>query len=94
MSSKECKEQLKSLVEAWDLDEALLNQTDIEAIRHLMLENKIQQNTIKTQKLVIDNLCERITSAVEYIKANTTEEYENIELDEHFGQLKEILKEE
>lgn len=68
MNSKECEQQLKELIEAWDLNEALLNQTDIEAIKHLMLENQIQQDTIKTQKLVIGNLSDRITKAIEYIK--------------------------
>ena len=68
MNSKECEEQLKSLVEAWDLDEACLNQTDIEAMKHLMLENQIQQDTIKTQKLVIGNLSERITKSIDLVK--------------------------
>ena len=46
MTSKECEEQLNSLVEAWQLNEADLNQTDIEAIKHLMLENQMQHNVI------------------------------------------------
>lgn len=50
MTSKECEEQLESLVEAWQLDEADLNQTDIEAIKHLLLENQIQQDKITQLK--------------------------------------------
>ena len=46
MSSKECETQLNELLEAWDLDEATLNQTDIEAIKHLLLENQMQQDEI------------------------------------------------
>ena len=68
MNSKECEIQLKELIEAWDLNEALLNQTDINAIKHLMLENQIQQDTIKTQKLVIENLSERINRAIHKIQ--------------------------
>ena len=46
MSSKECETQLNELLEAWDLDEATLSQTDIEAIKHLLLENQMQQDEI------------------------------------------------
>ena len=47
MSSKECEEQLNSLIEAWQLDEADLNATDIYAIKHLLLKNQKQQEEIK-----------------------------------------------
>lgn len=50
MSSKECETQLNELLEAWDLDEATLNQTDIEAIKHLLLENQMQQDVIISYK--------------------------------------------
>ena len=50
MSSKECEEQLESLVEAWQLNEADLNQTDIEAIKHLLLENEMQNTEIQRLK--------------------------------------------
>lgn len=56
MNSKECEEQLESLVEAWQLDEADLNQTDIEAIKHLMLENQMQHNEINKLKHILDEL--------------------------------------
>ena len=51
MSSKECETQLNELLEAWDLDEAILNQTDIEAIKHLLLENQMQQDVIISYKI-------------------------------------------
>ena len=54
MNSKECEEQLESLVEAWQLNEADLNQTDIEAIKHLMLENQMQHNEINKLKHILD----------------------------------------
>ena len=50
MTSKECETQLKELIEAWDLNEALLNQTDINAIKHLLLENQMQQDEITQLK--------------------------------------------
>ena len=56
MNSKECEEQLESLVEAWQLNEADLNQTDIEAIKHLMLENQMQHNEINKLKHILDEL--------------------------------------
>lgn len=63
MSSKECEEQLKSLIEHFKNGGLDFNATDIKAIEHLLLENKIQQDTIKTQKCVINNLSDRITNA-------------------------------
>lgn len=63
MSSKECEEQLKSLVEHFKNGGLDFNATDIKAIEHLLLENRIQQDTIKTQKCVINNLSDRIINA-------------------------------
>lgn len=40
MTIKESVEQLESLIEAWQLDEADLNQTDIDAIKYMLEENK------------------------------------------------------
>lgn len=45
MTIKVSVEQLESLIEAWQLDEADLNQTDIDAIKHTLKENK----TLKQQ---------------------------------------------
>lgn len=63
MNSKECEEQLKSLIEHFKNGGLDFNATDIKAIEHLLLENKIQQDTIKTQKCVINNLSDRIKNA-------------------------------
>lgn len=70
MSSKECEEQLKELIYDWETEGLLtkIYATDIEAIKHLMLENQMQQDTIKTQNIVITNLNERIDKAIEYVK--------------------------
>lgn len=93
MNSKECEEQLNGLIDCWNKDYTTrINATDIEAIKHLMLENQMQQDTIKTQKLVIGNLSERIDKAIEYIGQELLV-YDN-ESDEYIQGLKiiEILK--
>lgn len=70
MSSKECELQLNQLIIDWDEDRATrINATDIDAMKHLMLENQVQQDTIKTQKFVIDNLSERINNSIERLEA-------------------------
>ena len=48
MSSKECEEQLKSLIYDWETEGILtkIYATDIEAIKHLMLENKKYKEVI------------------------------------------------
>ena len=92
MNSKECEEQLKRLIYDWETEGLLtkINATDIEAIKHLMLENQIQQDTIKKQKLVIDNLSERITKAIEYLETATIDPQSML----HYRNcLLEILKE-
>ncbi len=70
MNSKECEEQLMRLIYDWETEGLLtkINATDIDAIKHLMLENQVQQDTIKKQKLVIDNLSERITKAIDFLE--------------------------
>lgn len=78
MSSKECEEQLKRLIYDWETEGLLtkINATDIEAIKHLMLENQMQQDTIKTQKIVITNSNKRIDKAIEYIENHSLYEEE------------------
>ena len=92
MNSKECEEQLKRLIYDWETEGLLtkINATDIEAIKHLMLENQIQQDTIKTQKLVIGNLSERITKAIEYIETKRIREKAIVDADVLEGLLNEV----
>ena len=61
MSSKECEEQLKELIYDWETEGLLtkIYATDIEAIKHLMLENQ--------------ELKERICKAIKYISSNDIE---------------------
>lgn len=64
MSSKECEEQLKSLIEHFKNGGLDFNATDIKAIEHLLLENRIQQDTIKKQKQENKELHNRIDEAI------------------------------
>lgn len=59
MNSKECEEQLKRLIYDWETEGLLtkINATDIEAIKHLMLENEMQHkeiNKLKQPTIFID----------------------------------------
>ena len=72
MTSKECEEQLQRLLYDWETEGLLtkLNATDIEAIKHLMLENQTQQDFIKTQNKLVHSLEININKAIEYINDN------------------------
>lgn len=60
MNEKEVIEQLESLIEAWQLDEADLNQTDINAIKKMLDKNKQLKEQLeiseKARKEAIDKL--------------------------------------
>jgi len=47
MTKEEVLEQLQSLIESWELCEADLNQTDINAIKYIIEENKKQDQIIR-----------------------------------------------
>lgn len=47
MTTKESKQQINELIEAWELNEAELNQTDIDAIRYLLEENQELKSQLK-----------------------------------------------
>lgn len=65
MNEKEVIEQLESLIEAWQLDEADLNQTDINAIKKMLDKNKQLKEQLeaseKARKEAIDELIKGIT---------------------------------
>lgn len=51
MNEEEVIEQLESLIEAWQLDEADLNQTDINAIKKMLDKNKqLKEQLEKSEK--------------------------------------------
>ena len=71
MTSKECELQLNQLIIDWDEDKATrLNATDIEAIKHLMVENQIQQDNIIKRNLAINDFIKIITKVEKYLKDN------------------------
>ena len=78
MSSKECEEQLKRLIYDWETEGLLtkINATDIEAIKHLMLENQMQQKEIKGYQAMYFDKVMIINKAIEYIeKYNVFKEF-------------------
>lgn len=50
MNEKEVIEKLESLIEAWQLDEADLNQTDINAIKKMLDKNKQLKERLETSE--------------------------------------------
>ena len=67
MNSKECEEQLKSLIEHFKNGGLDFDATDIKAIEHLLLENKIQQDIIKKKNQENKELHNKIDKAIKYI---------------------------
>ena len=66
MTSMESRRQLEELVEAWDLNEALLNQTDIDAIKSILKENKALCDGIINDHHLITRLYETLEFIREY----------------------------
>lgn len=61
MNSKECEKQLNNLIEHFNYGGDDFNENDIEAIKHLMLENQMQHTKI-------NELQDRINKAIEVLK--------------------------
>lgn len=56
MNKEECKNQIESLIEAWKLEEADLNQTDINAMEEmLVLIDKLESNWKALKEWLEDN---------------------------------------
>ena len=56
MTYEESVEQLENLIEAWQLNEADLNQTDINAIKTILKENKqLKDNWNELRKWIVYN---------------------------------------
>ena len=85
-----------------EIENNMYYQTGIKTSRN---EDSVYAMKYASQQMMIDKLQKEnqqlkeqlqqkediINKAREYIKNNTKEEYENIEVDEHFGSLEEIL---
>lgn len=81
MSEKEALEQLDSLIEAWNLKETDINQTDINAIKFMLKENQKLKEQLKQRDEVIDE-------AIRYIKRHD----ENYEAQQEELDILEILQ--
>ena len=77
MSEKEALEQLDSLIEAWDLKDADINQTDINAIKFILQKNQKLKEQLKQRDEVIDKIgkiidtanCRYMTSGKVYVNS-------------------------
>lgn len=59
MTREESIKQIKTLIEAWKLDEADLNQTDINAMQVLLKENQeLKDKLSKIETLIINHNCD------------------------------------
>ena len=103
MTREESIKQIKTLIEAWKLDEADLNQTDINAIQFLLKENQELREALEIKSYCkYANKCNEIydCSREEYedmSNANMRLHVENQELKEKFkatnkGLQKAVLK--
>lgn len=78
MPSRECEELLNQLIIVWNEDrETMLNLNDIEAIKHLMLENQIQQDTITKLKIQVSAREEFINKALDEITKDKMEQFDD-----------------
>ena len=59
MMSEESAEQLENLIESWQLNEADLNQTDIDAIKIILEENQELKKQLHEASLNIQEMTER-----------------------------------
>lgn len=87
MTSKECEEQLNSLIERFNNGGLDFNATDIEAIKHLMLENQTQHNNINELYKMLKFDKEKIDYWV-----NVIEELENWLIDNFHLYIPEIAR--
>ena len=73
MDTKESIQQIETLIEAWQLDEADLNQTDINAMQALLKENQelkkqLEERNIEYFKGAYDTHDKYYTQQKEFIK--------------------------
>lgn len=70
MNSKECEKQLQSLIEHFNNGGQDFNTRDVEAIKHILLENQLQHDKINELKIKL--------SAREEINKNAIERLESL----------------
>lgn len=98
MTREESVEQLKSLIEAWQLNEADLNQTDINAIKTILKENQelkkqLEEYLIQNINLRADIMIQKMAFPNELIKDKTFYNlYDMPTYEELLAQQKEFIK--
>lgn len=98
MTREERVEQLKSLIEAWQLNEADLNQTDINAIKTILKENQelkkqLEEYLIQNINLRADIMIQKMAFPNELIKDKTFYNlYDMPTYEELLAQQKEFIK--
>ena len=71
MNKEESIQQIETLIEAWQLDEADLNQTDINAMQALLKENKKLKKQLEVGKEQYNDLIEEKEELQEQLSSNT-----------------------
>lgn len=98
MSIEESIQQIETLIEAWQLDEADLNQTDINAMQALLKENqelkkRLEEYLIQNINLRADIMIKKMAFPNELIKDKTFYNlYDMPTYEELLAQQKEFIK--
>lgn len=104
MNIQEATKQLNELLEAWDLNEASLNQTDINAIRVVVKELSLKDREYEVLKITSESIEEDQqreiyelqqirNKAIDYLEKRKSEEHETLNMYE-IDDLSKILEEE
>lgn len=92
MSVEESIQQIETLIEAWQLDEADLNQTDINAMQALLKENQKLEQALEENKQLKEEV-EEYKNPIKYFKyANKNVTNENKQLKDNWNKLKEYCQ--
>ena len=96
MNIEESIQQIETLIEAWQLDEADLNQTDINAMQTLLKENEELKKQLENYKKLgfkhlqdkNNNLENQQKEFIEWLKAMSImyeNEYKDIDVADHYN---------
>lgn len=89
MNKEESIKQLEELIEAWNLNEALLNQIDIDAIKCLLKELKKEISKNAKLKLEIENLIKYLEKKINKLdNHNEFDRYARLEIKEILDKVK------
>ena len=80
MNIKESIQQINELIEAWELNEACLNQTDIDAIKCLLKQNQELKKQLKDKTEDYKRMKDNFDSKVDVLTEIDTQQKEFIKL--------------